>query len=78
MHLGPPKKKWRISRLTPDYRDEERIGTLIEGADFWLFAPADPKQDAIVYQNPQDVKDVIKLNYGTEYKYAIGQVETFF
>ena len=52
MQLGQPKKKWRITRLSPDYRDEERIGTLIEGADFWLFAQADPKRDTIHAAEP--------------------------
>ena len=78
MQLGPPKKKWRITRMSPDYRDEERIGVLIEGADFYLFSPADPTQEVIVYKDAFDVKEKIKLNYGREYRYTIGNVETFF
>ena len=65
MQLGPPKKKWRITRLSPDYRDEERIGVLIEGADFYLFSPADPTQEVIVYKDAFDVKEKIKLNCPT-------------
>lgn len=78
MILGKPKKTWRITMMTPNYRDEECIGRLIEGEDFWMFAPSDTKQDTIIYPNPQDVKDVIKLTYGRSNKYAIGHVETFF
>ena len=78
MILGKPKKTWRITMMTPNYRDEKCIGRLFEGEDFWMFAPSDPKQDTIIYPNPQDVKDVIKLTYGRSNKYAIGHVETFF
>ena len=78
MILGPSKRKWRIARLSPDYRDEERIGVLIEGEDFYLFAPSDPRQETIVYQDAFSVKEKIKLNYGSDFRYTIGNVETFF
>lgn len=78
MILGKPKKKWRITRLSPEYRDEERIGLLIEGEDFFLFSPADPTQETILYKDAWDVKEKIKLNYGRDYRYCIGNVETFF
>ena len=78
MILGPSKRKWRIARLSPDYRDEERIGVLIEGEDFYLFAPSDPRQETIVYQDASSVKEKIKLNYGSDFRYTIGNVETFF
>lgn len=78
MILGKPKKKWRITMMTPDYRTEERIGTLIEGEDFFLFAPTNPRMETIIYPNAVDVKDKIKLDYGYTNKFTIGNVETFF
>ena len=82
MILGKPKKKWRIMMITPDGRDEERIGYLYECADFWMFAPVDRKQDTIIYPTADDVKEAIKMQYRYEYgqasQFTIGNVEHFF
>ena len=78
MHLGKPLKKWSVNRISPDYREEERIGVLIQGEDFFLFSPKKAGEDAIIYPKADDVKDVIKLTYGREHKFTLGNVEHFF
>lgn len=78
MTLGKPVKKWNVNMMSPDYREEERIGTLIQGADFFLFAPKDAGKETIIYPNADDVKSVIKLNYGYTNKFTLGNVEHFF
>lgn len=82
MILSKPKKKWRIMMVSPDGRDETRIGTLYECADFWMFAPANPTQDTIIYPTADDVKDAIKMQYRYDYgqhnQFTIGNVEHFF
>lgn len=78
MQLGKPLKKWTVNMISPDYREEERIGTLIQGIDFFLFAPREAGKDTIVYEKAEDVKDVIKLNYGYTNKFTLGSVEHLF
>lgn len=78
MTLGKPLKKWAVNMMTAGYRDDERIGILIQGEDFFLFSPSDARRETIVYPRAEDVRDVIKLQYGREHKFSLGSVETFF
>ena len=82
MILGKPKKKWRIMMISPDGRDEERIGCLYECADFWMFSAVNPEVGTIIYPTADEVKEAIKLRYrydcGNANQFTIGSVEHFF
>lgn len=77
-------KKWRVNMMSPDYGDDMRIGTLIQGEDFFLFSPARDAmpesgvRESIVYPSADDVKQKIKMDYGYQNKFSLSAVEYFF
>lgn len=82
MNVGKPKKKWNIKRMSADLSDEEIIGFLYEGEDFYLFSPRVPdengRRETITNPDPNEVKEFIRINYGTARRFTIGASETVF
>lgn len=82
MHIGKPKKKWNIKRMSDDLSEEEIIGFLYEGEDFYLFSPRVPddsgRKETIIYPDPNEMKEIIRISYGTTRRFTIGASETVF